>query len=271
LAAGILFSPIYVLNHEGILFMKLCVLGSGSKGNAVYLESGETKLLIDAGLSGRQIKLRLESVGVDIKDIRSILISHEHTDHIAGLRVLGKCSTVYATAGTLSQIRNRFELNGTEVIDSGEVFQVGCMRITPFSTSHDVVDPVGFVVEDGYARAAVATDLGVVTRLVSHHLQNLDVMVIESNHDQKLLQNGPYPWEVKQRVKSRLGHLSNLEAEELICDVAHDNLKHIFLAHLSEENNRPDLALTAAKRALDGCGTKLDVCSQARPQKLIKF
>jgi phosphoribosyl 1,2-cyclic phosphodiesterase len=250
-------------------YMKIAVLGSGSKGNAVYVEAGGTAVLFDAGFSGRELKRRMLGLGLDPATLQAIIVSHEHTDHIQGLRVFGKLLPVYATEGTLEQIQSRFELKGAETIRPGKWHKLGGLKFMPVPVSHDAAEPVGFVLEDGSARAAIMTDLGIVTQLVRMSLCDLSMAVIEANHDVDMLLDGPYPWEIKQRVKSRLGHLSNPEAAELISAILHSGLKRVLLGHLSEINNPPDLARAEVIKSLDGSGARLEVCSQARPSEIV--
>jgi len=250
--------------------MRLCVLGSGSRGHAVYVEAGRTRVLFDAGFSGKQIRERLGSIGADLDDLSAIVISHEHTDHIAGLRVLGRKLPVYATRGTLSAIEDRFELNGMEIIKPGDWCEIKDIKFLPVSLSHDANEPVGFVIEDGSSRAAVITDLGAVTNVVRHHLKDVALAVVESNHDAKMLRDGPYSWELKQRIKSRRGHLSNTQAANLVSAIAHPGLKQVMVAHLSEKNNLPELAKGEAEAALDGNNSKVQVCLQDAPTKVIR-
>jgi phosphoribosyl 1,2-cyclic phosphodiesterase len=251
--------------------MRLCVLGSGSKGHAVYVEAGEARVLFDAGFTGLELKRRLASVGVDAAGLTAIVISHEHSDHVAGLRALAKRLPVYATAGTFSWIHDRFTFNGTEVIRPGEWYEIGELRFLPVSVSHDAEEPVGFVIQDGHHRAAVITDLGVATKSVQHCLRDLDLAVIESNHDPRMLIEGPYPWDLKQRIKGRLGHLSNPQAAELIAAIAHPGLKHVLVAHLSETNNTPALASASAQDAVSASSSRVHACSQSRPAPMIKL
>lgn len=248
--------------------MKLCVLGSGSKGNAVYVEAGRTRVLFDAGFSSREIKRRLESVGVDPGDLCAIFISHEHHDHVGGLRVFGRRFPVFATQGTLDAASRTYPLNGSHAISTGSWFEVGDLKVLPVPLSHDAADPVGFVVEDGERRVGIITDQGTPTRVVRHHLRDLDLAIIESNHDPDMLKNGPYRWDLKQRIRSRLGHLSNQESAELVSGIMHPGLKLVLLAHLSEVNNQPALALSAAHRSIDGSGIAVNFCPQDRPTKM---
>jgi len=250
--------------------MKLCVLGSGSKGQAVYVQAGRTRVLFDAGFTGRELKRRLAAVGADLADIDAIVLSHEHGDHVAGLRALGKKLPVYATEGTLAGISHKFVLDAVEIIAAGDRFELGDLTILPVSVSHDAEEPVAFVIEDGRARAAVVTDLGFVTRPLLHHLADLDLAVIEANHDLKMLMDGPYPWDLKQRIKSRHGHLSNAQTAEFIAAIAHSRLKHIMLAHLSQQNNLPRLARDEVQLVLDGADCAIQVCCQGQPARMVE-
>ncbi len=245
--------------------MKVCVLGSGSRGNSVYVKSGNTSVLFDAGFSGRELKKRLASIDVDPSELSAIVISHEHGDHVSGLRVMGRNFTVYGTAGTLETLCRRFKMNGTEAVRAGETCSIGDMSVLPVPTSHDATDSVGFVIDDGDHRIAVMTDLGVVTRSVRDRLCDLSLAVIEANHDPAMLLDGPHPWHVKQRVKSRLGHLSNADTAALAEDISCPGLKAMLLAHLSAENNTPDLAVAAVQKTMDGSGVRIEACRQDRP------
>jgi len=245
--------------------MKLCVLGSGSKGNAYYVEAGETRILVDAGFSCKELKRRAANFGIDLGSLNGIVISHEHNDHIQGLRVLGRQTTVYATAPTLSRVSSKFKMNGTEPVRSGEAFRIGQLSLMPVPLSHDTPDPVGFVLDDGMKRLGVLTDQGVVTRLIRERLKGLDAIIVEMNHDPEMLINGTYPWELKQRIKGRQGHLSNIEGASLVADVLHPGTRHVLLAHLSEQNNKPGLAMKAMRQVVDGHSAKLYLCAQDRP------
>jgi len=249
--------------------MKLCVLGSGSKGQAVYVQAGHTRILFDAGFSARQLKRRLQDRGIAISDLHAVVLSHEHTDHVAGLRVLGPRLPVYATAGTFRVLKDRYDFWATETIVAGQTCELGDLSFTPMSVSHDAQEPVAFVLEDGMTRVAIVTDLGVVTRSVRHGLDDLDLAVVEANHDLDMLLNGPYPWDLKQRIKGNHGHLSNAQAAQLIAAIVHPGLKKVMLAHLSQQNNLPGLARDEVQMAIDGSGCHLTVCSQDAPTAMM--
>lgn len=230
--------------------MKICSLASGSKGNCLYLETGDTRVLIDVGLSLRETLLRMEATGLDAAGVHAVLVSHEHIDHIRSAGAFARRFKVPVIASHLVRKRAEKYLHKTRVIE----FEAGCaldfrdVAIDPFPITHDACDPVGFVLESREGRCGSATDLGIVTRLVTEKLRGCRALNLESNHDVDMLMNGPYPWELKQRIKSRHGHLSNEESLELLHELAHDRLEALVMAHLSEVNNHPDhvVATTAA-------------------------
>lgn len=237
--------------------MKFCVLASGSKGNSIYVSSGSTQILIDAGVSRKVIRERLAEIGVEIGSVNALCVTHNHTDHVAGLPVIASRHglSLYATEGTCSTVefntRKQFEWN---VFQAGSRFQIGNLRIDPFAVSHDATDPVGFVISDETCRLGIATDMGEVPDLVRHHLAGCHALIIEFNHDRELLLNSDRPWSLKQRILGRKGHLSNDQASELLRSVAGEQLRTVFLAHLSEECNTPVIAFQSAESALAACG-----------------
>jgi len=257
--------------------LNLTVLGSGSEGNAVLVRSGDATILIDAGFSGKTITCRVEDVGVRTGEIQALVITHEHVDHVRGAGVLARRLKipVYATEGTFHRGRSRLgALPRQYPIAGGSGFQIGSLTLHPFDISHDATEPVGFVIDDGTFRIGVCTDSGCVTHLMREKLRHCDALVLEMNHDPTMLLAGPYPWELKQRIRSRIGHLSNDDASEFIRDLWHPGLKHIFLAHLSKENNLPELARMAAEEALlaAGCSngdTRIHVTTQHQTSELI--
>ena len=234
--------------------MKFCVLGSGSRGNATYIESGGTGILVDAGMSGVELQKRLGAIGVELAAIDAILVTHEHNDHIQGVGVLSRRGSipVYANAATFSAasktINGLFSYNEFE---TGRSFHFRDLEIHPFAISHDTEDPVGFRISDGSVSLGYCTDTGKVSRLMHHRLACCHALILESNHDLEMLQNGAYPPYLKQRIRSNQGHLDNAEAATFLQDLVHEALQHVVLAHLSEENNLPAKALHAALEALD--------------------
>jgi phosphoribosyl 1,2-cyclic phosphodiesterase len=311
--------------------VKMTVLASGSKGNSTVVSSSRTRILVDAGVSCREVFKRMAAAGEDPRTLDAILITHEHQDHVQGLAVTARKLgiPVYFTESTHRawmrwmnprkrvtyadwlaarkaaaeappvnpeiEERDAFEeeqvelaaseaktepekadpcaLPGVEYFSSGERFCVGDIAVTPFTIPHDAADPVGFVFEAEGVRIGLATDLGYMPPNVKRHLKKCDVLMLESNHDLDMLRDGPYPWSVKQRVMSRVGHLSNLAAAEFLEGEYDGGAAYVVLAHLSENNNLPELARVAAERALEGrmnlLANKLLLATQDRPMESI--
>jgi phosphoribosyl 1,2-cyclic phosphodiesterase len=229
-------------------------LASGSKGNAVVVCSHRTSILLDSGLSARELVSRLEQTPVRPKQLDAVVISHEHTDHVRGLGTLSRRFDipVYLTQGTLENLPSQIgRLADIRLFQAGVPFAVGDVRISPFALSHDAKDPAGFVLEHGTQRLGICTDLGMVTQLVRTRLQGCQGLILEANHDPDLLLSGPYPLPLKQRIRGRHGHLSNAESYDLLRSIHHDNLQVIMFAHLSEINNTPTLVLDGFKASLN--------------------
>jgi phosphoribosyl 1,2-cyclic phosphodiesterase len=241
--------------------MKIHVLASGSAGNCALLEAGGARLLIDAGLSGAELERRIAAVGADVRDLAGILITHEHADHVRGAGILARRHRipVYLTRGTHEAERRHLgELPAFTHIEPGREFELGGLRVRPFSTPHTrqgggLAEPVAYVFFHGETKAGYATDLGHPTGLMAQHLAGCRLLVLEFNHDPAMLVNGPYPWPVKQWIKGQGGHLSNEQAARLLERVLHDGLEALVLAHLSETNNTPALARRAAHEMLERC------------------
>lgn len=244
--------------------MQVLVLASGSKGNAVYVEMDGTRILLDAGISATRIKKSLASHGVDASELDAVLITHEHIDHIAGLETLEKWYNlpIYSRAGTFASMRNVNRLPQDRLHAIGDEFRVGSIRIEAFSILHDAADPVGYRL-CGSGKCTLATDLGFVSSTVQEALEGSDVLVLEANHDPGILRNGSYPWPLKQRILSNRGHLANSDAAWALARMRRVP-QHVFLAHLSHENNRPDLAKHTIQAILDqqGIQTELLLTSQ---------
>lgn len=232
--------------------MKICSLASGSKGNCFYLETGDTRVLIDAGLSLRETLLRMAETGIDAASINGVLVTHEHIDHIrsAGSYARKFNIPVFASHVVREKAEKYFKKTQVNEFVSGSVFTYRDVEIDPIPITHDSCDPVGFVVTSREGSVASLTDLGIVTRLVTEKLRGCRALNLESNHDVEMLMNGPYPWELKQRIKSRHGHISNEESLALLHDLAHSGLETVVLAHLSEVNNHPDHVLRSAESFL---------------------
>lgn len=240
-------------------------LASGSKGNCLFLEAGGVRLLVDAGISCRQIQMRLHSIDVELSSIQALLITHEHSDHIAAIWQFAKRfqTPVYTTQATADYLRTRvFPDKDVDwrTVEAGQKVRLGDeLDVRPFSISHDAADPVGFRFDCRGASLAVAADLGVVTRLVCDRLSGCQALLCESNHDPLMLKNGPYPVYLKRRIAGKFGHLSNTDCRKLIENVYHDDLATIVLTHLSEKNNTPNLAYENIKAFLDQIGARADL------------
>jgi len=251
--------------------LRVAVLGSGSGGNAVVIESGPHRILLDAGFACREIERRLAAVGVDPKTLSALVLTHEHVDHCRGAERLAKRHRlpIYATRGTLDGWGFRPETAAAAtVLCSGEPVEVSGFRIEPFAIPHDAREPVGLLVEDGAGRkVGLAADLGSRTRLAWARLAEIDVLLLETNHDLDMLRNGPYPWALKQRVAGRHGHLSNREAAEGLPELMSSRLRWVALYHLSRTNNLPALAAAAIGEVLEreGCRAALAVTDQFQP------
>jgi phosphoribosyl 1,2-cyclic phosphodiesterase len=241
------------------------VLASGSRGNCAMVASERTRILVDAGVSCRETFKRMKSLGMtasenDARALSAILITHEHSDHVQGLATLAKKLRipVFMTGAThqawsravRDQIGERPRLEKFECFESGRSFQVGDIAVKPFTIPHDAADPVGFTFRCEGVKVGIATDLGYLPASVRDHLRGCDVLVLESNHDLEMLRVGPYPWSVKQRVMSRVGHLSNEALADFFRNDYDNSATFVVLAHLSEENNHPEIARREAEKAL---------------------
>lgn len=233
--------------------MKITPLASGSSGNSFLLQCNGSAILVDAGLSGKQMVERLNKAGTDPGSLKGIIVSHGHSDHVKGVGVLSrkfKLPVAMNRRTWQATQRSVGKLHLLEFFETGRIFEFAGYRIHPFSVPHDCVDPVGFRITAGSARLGIATDLGTATGLVADLLSGVHAVVLESNHDPHMLRDGPYPWELKQRVRSRLGHLSNQESAKLLQRIVSDELQAVVLAHMSQTNNRAELALACARDSL---------------------
>lgn len=254
--------------------LTFCVLASGSKGNATYVGNDKAAVLVDCGLSARELMRRLGEMGLEAGRLRAIIVTHEHRDHLAGARVLAKQLglPVLGTRGTLSKAG---ELPGVkrQPFAAGEEFSLAGFTFHPFAIPHDAADPVGLVVKMGATRLGVCTDLGQALKLVRERLMGCQALVMETNHDPAMLAEGDYPPWLKQRVRSRTGHLSNQQGAELLGQLHHAELRQVVLAHLSEKNNQPRLAEEAVRAVLEpmGCRTRVALASQQRPTAVFEL
>lgn len=235
--------------------LRVCVLGSGSSGNCIYIASTQTRILVDAGLSLRETVRRLETIDSDLAEINAICVTHEHDDHIVSLGILHRRAgmALYANSGTIEGIERNGKLCDLpwKVFTTGEPFRIENLKIEPFTVAHDAYDPVGFLICSGNSRVGIVTDIGMATELVREHLRGCQTVIVESNHDERLLKDAARPWPLKQRIASRQGHFSNDQAGRLIADIAGPELKVVFLAHLSADCNCPDLALDTVRKILE--------------------
>ncbi len=240
--------------------MRFSVLGSGSAGNATVIECDGARLLIDAGLSAKQLSLRLQQVGIDPASLTGILLTHEHGDHVRGLKVFLKQNPipVFTTPATARVVREAGITGGNwKFFDAGQVFQINQITIESFAIQHDAVDPVGFVLSHENRRLGLLSDAGFVTRSMTERLRKLDSLFVEANYDDALLEaDKKRPWATKQRISSRHGHLSNQQVNELIRDIAHADLTHLVFGHLSSDCNTPDLVLQGVRNCLTDLGHK---------------
>jgi phosphoribosyl 1,2-cyclic phosphodiesterase len=246
--------------EAGEIQFRISILASGSSGNATLLETGSTRLLFEAGIGKKELLRRMEALGIPPEGLDGILISHEHSDHASGLPQLLRHwgATAYLTRGAHGGLQRSLpessarKIDHVEYIEPGRQFQVGDIQVTPFAVPHDAADPLGFAFEAGGVKVAMITDLGYLPEMVKQHLRGADCLILESNHDLDMLKAGPYPWQIKQRVMSRTGHLSNHVVSEYLADAESFDgaARHVILAHISENNNNPDLVRLSAEEAL---------------------
>lgn len=238
--------------------VRLTILGSGSSGNCAYLETDDARLLIDAGFSGRQIRQRLAQIGKTPESLTGILLTHEHSDHIQGLVGLGAKLQIpiYCNRLTKEAVEQQLQLKlDSRIFSTGSSFEVGDVTIETFSVPHDASDPIGFLLRTVSGNVGFLTDLGHATKLVVERVRSANVLILETNHDLKLLQDDPRrPWSVKQRIMSRHGHLSNDAAADVIEQIVTMDLRHVYLGHLSRDCNRPELAYRVVNDRLGKIG-----------------
>ncbi len=265
--------------------MRICPIASGSSGNCIYVGTDDTHLIVDCGISGKRAAAGINSLDLSMDDISGILITHEHSDHISGLGVLARRYgiPVYTTPLTADAIIRTPGIGNIDPVLFNDVapdkpFMIGDIEINPLRVSHDAVDPVAYRFRNGSKRGAIVTDLGFYNDYIVEALKGLDVLMIESNHDVNMLQVGPYPYPLKQRILSDRGHLSNESAGRLLSRVLHDDMKHIILGHLSHENNLPELAfesvraeITVSDTPYNGGDFPVTVAKRGEPTKCVSF
>ena len=234
--------------------MRMCPLASGSSGNCIYVGSSDTHLLVDIGVSGKKAESALNTIGLTGKDINGILITHEHSDHIQGLGVFSRkygipMYATWATIEAISSIKSLGKIDSSlfKIVRADEIFQVGDITVNPMHISHDAADPVAYRFSNDGKNMAVCTDLGCYTDYTVDCLMGMDAMLLEANHDIRMLEQGPYPYPLKRRILGELGHLSNEASGKLLASVLNDTIRKIYLGHLSLENNYPDLAFESVR------------------------
>lgn len=239
--------------------LTFCPLFSGSSGNSTYVSAGSTRLLVDAGVSGKRIEAELKDIRVNPAELSGILVTHDHRDHVYGVGVLSRRYDlpVYAAERTWEVISGEIggiAVRNMRIFDPGQGFYVGDFEVVPFRTPHDAADPVGFSIYSGRAKVSIITDVGCIKEDWMEHAAGSDILLIESNHDRGMLEVGPYPYALKRRILSKRGHLSNDDAGGAVAELAARGVRTFILGHLSGENNYPELAYECAASALREAG-----------------
>ena len=244
--------------------MQLCILASGSKANSLLLRDGDTRILIDAGLGIRRLLAALAELGEQPAGLDAIFLTHEHADHTRALNRLQPYADIpaYGSAGTLARLEAKAHRKQRFTAMNSEAIDVGCFTVQAIPVSHDAAEPSGFSITANQDRITVATDLGEVSPELSGALIHSACIVLESNHDEELLECGPYPQVLKDRIRSSLGHLSNRQTAEALAACRDNGLRHVVLAHISEDNNDPLLAKSFAEAALEGCEVEVHLTTQ---------
>ncbi|MBC5685527.1 MBL fold metallo-hydrolase [Roseburia sp. NSJ-9] len=260
-------------------------VASGSSGNCICLGSDQCHVMIDAGISGKRIEEGMNTYDYTTSDMDGVLITHEHSDHIQGLGVVARKYglPIYATKGTADAILQSSSVGKIDpslfhVIEAGKTFFIGNLEIYPMSISHDAADPVAYLVSDGRHRVGVVTDLGYYDADIVSHMEGLDALLLEANHDIHMLQVGAYPYPLKQRILGERGHLSNETSGQLLGQILHDGMQHILLGHLSKENNYDELAYETVRLEISlgdnpyrGNDFPIEVAKRDRPSSLIRL
>ena len=260
-------------------------VASGSSGNCICLGSDQCHVMIDAGISGKRIEEGMNTYDYTTSDMDGVLITHEHSDHIQGLGVIARKYglPIYATKGTADAILQSSSVGKIDpslfhVIEAGKTFFIGNLEIYPMSISHDAADPVAYLVSDGRHRVGVVTDLGYYDADIVSHMEGLDALLLEANHDIHMLQVGAYPYPLKQRILGERGHLSNETSGQLLGQILHDGMQHILLGHLSKENNYDELAYETVRLEISlgdnpyrGNDFTIEVAKRDRPSSLIRL
>ncbi|MGM0603241.1 MAG: MBL fold metallo-hydrolase [Bacillota bacterium] len=256
---------------------EVAVLASGSSGNSVYISSGKYSVLIDAGLSGKELERRMKKLNLNPEDLSAVLITHEHNDHIKGAGILSRRYNLplYANQGTWSEGEEKLgKIKSKNCNIFSDDFMIGDLAFLPYNISHDAAEPVGYICRAGGKKIAVATDTGILTDDAVKKLSGSDFLILESNHDLEMLMTGKYPYYLKNRIKSSVGHLSNDAAADILPDLIDSNFPTVVLAHLSQENNNPRVAYITVNNNLQRAGLKvgkhlnLECAVQDKPTEL---
>ncbi len=264
--------------------VQFCPLASGSSGNCIFVGTEQTKILIDAGLSGKRIENNLSSIRVLPSEIDAIFITHEHIDHVRGAGILSRRYDIpiYATGRTWEYMDNssllgKVELKNKRYVYAEETCTINDISVLPFEIPHDASEPVGYSLKACNHKISVATDIGHASDTIKENLADSTVILLESNHDVDMLMNGAYPQNLKRRILGKNGHLSNVSAADLLTSIMSEKIKHVFLGHLSEENNHPTLAFETVKNILEnnkisiGSYLNLSMAERYTASKLIEL
>ncbi len=265
--------------------MRLVSIASGSSGNCILINTEDTHILVDAGLSRKRIRAGLEKIGLEMSDIDAIVVTHEHSDHIKGIGVISRMDKVqvYSTRGTFNGIHSSTQLGPMDkslfnIVSIGKSFTIGDIQVNPFDTFHDANEPCGYTFTQGDSKAAVITDTGTFDDMIVENLLDVNALLIECNHDIRMLREGPYPHYLKQRIMSDDGHMSNVVSSKLLGEILHDDIEGIMLGHLSKKNNTPETAIKTIRHGIDLNRTEyvaddfdIDVAKRDSPSKPIEF
>jgi phosphoribosyl 1,2-cyclic phosphodiesterase len=258
--------------------IRVSVLGSGSRGNATFVATSKVRLLIDCGLPRKTLRERMAAIGEDMERLDAVLVTHEHTDHVAGLQGLLRKQSVeaYMSCGTMEGCRSdAFEMNGSAIVPvvQGRSYPIRDVVVEVFAVPHDAEEPVAYAIHHEGIKVTQLTDLGWIPDHVADSVKGSDVLILESNHDLDMLRMGPYPWNLKERLMGRRGHLSNAAVARFLGGSYDGRARHIVLAHLSSRNNHPELARQAAVEVLRdrGCETRLTLAAQEAPGPVLEM
>jgi len=259
--------------------LKFCSLYSGSSGNSLFVQSNNTKILVDCGTSAKKIENALNSINIDISEIDAILVTHEHSDHIQGLGTVSKKYDIpvfanFETWSAMPTQKEKISSNNIKVFENDNEFIIGNLQILPFSTPHDAINPCGFSICNGSKKISIATDLGHIDNNIFSNIKDSKFMLLEANYEPEILKVSTYPYALKQRIAGPHGHLSNIEAGQTISNLFGKELKEVMLGHLSKENNFPEMAYKTVTEELinnniDTKDIRLSVASRFEPSKIV--